>query len=112
MNGEKLESCPFCGKEAEITHHLYIGDTRVDEHEVHCSDIHECGCSTSIGNKKEMIRDWNTRALTAPQSAASELLEALENVLKMQTDWVENYGGRYGVDINMVKAAIAKARGE
>ena len=48
----ELKSCPFCGS----THIV------VEEYEgVYCVACVECNSRTGLGNKKEVIKLWNTR---------------------------------------------------
>lgn len=63
MSDQKLEKCPFCGKEPKCdkyqTMTSVVWDTMVDVYLVVC----KCGASVqSFNNNEEAIKAWNTRS--------------------------------------------------
>ena len=115
MYGEKLKPCPFCGCE-DTMRVAFDGDD--DYAQLRCDKCLAMGpLKDEIGDWQRPCKSWDTRALTAPQSAASELLEALEGVDAAYSMGLLTIAGgcfdRDGIRALMgaASASIAKAKG-
>jgi len=83
----------------------WVVESLVDGYDIHAP---ESGCFVATTSDPEMIWGAVTRKGDARLiAAAPELLEALENLLKVH----EGEGGTQHHAGNMARAAIAKARG-
>lgn len=69
---EELKACPFCGSKS-------VGDSGLLRHVIKC---HNCGAkSAPFSQWEEAVRAWNARSLSAAQTHADELFEAVGYVL-------------------------------
>ena len=90
MAETKLLPCPFCGGEARVYQHPFLGTWSA-----YCTNNNDCGASIRDGNTKEdVIKAWNRRVPPTEE----QIVEYIEETMAENREMLKKMKKKHGFE--------------